>query len=300
MKIFDFIKGLVPRFNKSSVLEDLRITSSEIDTVVLPSYQVGSEHFKVNKPKSEVMKSITNKFYKEFTTIGSKKANIVEEIYRRFPYIKENLTYTSVQLEELLEKDIIKDGLTAKKAVLIRAADAFNFLSRYSLDLINYMYVEEGKVIGTDMEDSLTLAPGVVKNVDANLIKFARLLSIYGIPNTEYIKSIDVIPEVVLNNNTHNSVSGVYGEQQIDPFSRGYVQGFTYNPIYIYGKYNAEVQALRYKSTKDKKKLLELRILQLQLLKEDRNDPKLEQEIEYIQSRVDKLTRQLQDIEESI
>jgi hypothetical protein len=59
----------------------------------------------------------------------------------------------------------------------------------------------------------------------------------------------------------------------------------------------ANYQIERYNSNKEKKKVLELRLLHLRLLNDGKNDPKIEKEINYIQRRVDSLDRKIKDSE---
>ena len=299
MKIIDFIKSLLPRMNKSSILEDMRITNTELDTIVIPSYSAGTAHFKSNKIKSPVIKDLANVFYRNATLIGGKKSSLVEDIYRQLPNLKENSEYIQSQIELLLEKDILSQGLTAKKAILIRAAESISFISKYSLDLLNYIYVNEAIELNTEVEEAFKLSPVAIKHIKDKIADFALLLTEYSAPNDKLANAITSIPEVIVNSKTASAVSGVYKDTDLDPFS-GYANNFTYNPIYHLRMCIAESQAARYKANKEKKKVLELRLLHLKMLNEDKQDPKIEQEIEYNQSRVDKIERQMKEIEESM
>ena len=301
MRIFDFLKALLPRLNKNKILEDLRITSSELETIAIPSYQVASEHFKLNKPESEEVKELINVFYSHFNAQGGgKKSNLIEEISKRLPFVKENTDYILEQSENLLEKDIIREGLTAKKTILIRAAENLSFISRHSLDLLNYIYTCEANQAGLKVEGfaSETLAPGVSKHIQDNMGRFARILSDYSIPNKDFSKMISEVPEINVNDKNRGTMSSMYNEKDIDPLSGSQMQGFV-NPIYHVRLVEAEWQASRYKANKEKKKLLEYRLLQLKMFNDEKSDPKLEEEIEYLQTRVDRLGRYLIEVEES-
>lgn len=301
MKIIQFVKGLLPHFEKSKVIEDLRISIGELDSIVVDNYNQASEHFRTNRLKSDNNKDLSDAFYKNFDLQkGSKQASFVGDISKRAAFIKKNAEYVLESVEELFERDIIAEGLTVRKALLIRAAESVSFISKFSVDLLNLVYVNEAIESNAELEESLKLAPATVKLVNNNITKFARLLSDYGIPNDSFKKLIQELPEVVINSKTANSVMGLYNEKDIDPFANSYVVGFTGNPIYHIRLLVAEWQASRYKANKDKKKMLELRLLHLTLVQDKKNDPKLEQEIAYIQSRIDKTERYLREVEESI
>jgi hypothetical protein len=301
MKLIQFVKGLLPHFEKSRVLEDLRVSIGELDNIVVDNYNQASEHFRTNKIKSDLNKDLSDAFYQNFDLQkGSKQASFIGDINKRMVFVKKNAEYVLESVEQLFERDIIAEGLTVRKALLIRAAESMAFVSKFSIDLLNLVYVNEATEVNAPLEESLNLAPATVKLVNNNITKFARLLSDYSIPTDNFKKLIQELPEVVINSKTANSVVGLYHEKDIDPFANSYVVGFTGNPIYHIRLMVAEWQASRYKSNKDKKKMLELRLLHLKLVQDKKNDPKLEQEINYIQSRIDKTERYLREVEESI
>jgi len=301
MKIFDFVKALLPRIEKSKILEDLRVTIAELDNIAIVNYKHATEHFKINKISSEANKGLSNVFYRNLDSQGGpKQSSFIADINRRLPFIKDNTDYILEQIEAIMERDVINEGLTAKKAILIRAAESLSFISRYSIDLLNYVYVHEAKDLGVEVEEALDLSPAAIKYIESNISKFANLLSNYGIPNPDLTKIIIAIPDVVVSTKTRNSVSGLYKEKDLDPFSSNYVAGFTGSPIYHIRLVVAEWQANRYKANQDKKKMLELRLLHLKILLDKKSDAKIEQEIIYIQGRVDKINRYLMEVESSL
>lgn len=301
MKIMDFVKSLLPSLQKNQITEDLRITLSELEEVVTPSYRFATEYLKTSKLKSDKNKELATQFYRNFDLQGSsKQPSYIGEVNRRIEFIKENVVY----LRELVEKDFdeltVSEGMTAKKVVVVRAASALSFISRFSTDLLNYMYVQEAIAVNAELDESLQLSPAALKHVERNIGNFASVLSDFGIPNKDFSKILLSIPEVVISSKTDQALKGMYSDQQLDPFKSSYIQGFTGNPIYHLRMVIAEWQSNRYKANKDKKKTLELRLLHLKLQNEGKDDPKIEQEINYVQSRVDKIERYLKDVEESL
>jgi len=301
MKILNFIKALVPRIEKNTLCEDLRVTISELENVVIPNYQSATEYLKSSKIKSDFNKGLSDVFYRNFDAQhGGKQSSFIADVNRRLPYIKENTEYILKQIEEIMERDIINEGLTARKAILVRAVECLSFVSRFSIDLLNVVYVKEALEVNAELQESLEMSPAVVKHVDSHIAKFATIISDYGIPNKDLSKIIMEIPEVIVNSKTANSIQGIYKEKDIDPFTASYISGFTYNPIYHIRLTIAEWQANRYKANKDKKKMLELRLLHLKLLNDKKADPKIEQELNYIQNRIDKIEHYLRDVEQDL
>lgn len=301
MKIFDFIKAMVPRIEKDQILEDLRVTIGELEQVVAPSFLHAADYFRSNQFLSDKNKDLSDAFYRKFDK-GSmaKQSSFIGEIAVRIPFIKDNLQFVQSQIEEILERDVISEGLTAKKAILIRTANHLSFISRFSTDLLNVVYVNEAVTADTKVKESLQVAPAIFKHIDRNLSSFAAYLSDYGIPNKDFVKLFENIPDIVVASRNEHAISGMYKEKDIDPFTSPYVQGFAGNPIYHVRLIFAEWQASRYKANKEMKKMLELRLLHLKLVQDKKSDPKLETEINYIQGRVDKIERYMREIEESV
>lgn len=300
MKIISFIKALLPRLSKEQILEDLRVTNAELEQIVNPNYFQAQTFFKSSKFASKTNKDLSDGFYRNFDLQGSsKQGSFIGEIARRTPFLQENLTYITEMIENLMERDVLNEGLSAKKAILIRAAEHMSFITRYSVDLLNYVYINETIATGADLEQN-DLSAGQITHITKNLAMFSMLLSDYGIPNKDFSKLIGKIPEVNVNSKTANTLLGAYKERDIDPFSSGYVAGFTGNPIYHIRLVVAEWQSNRYKANKDKKKILELRLLHLKLSQDKKHDPKIENEINYIQNRVDKIEHYLRDVESTL
>lgn len=301
MKLFSFVKALLPRIGKDQILEDLRITAGEFEQVVIPNYRHAADYFRINKIKAAANKDLSDAFYQRLEKGSvSKQSSFIGEVEVRLGFIVQNLDYVQKQIDILMERDIINEGLTAKKAILVRAADQMSFISRFCSDLLNYVYVYEAMEYGSDQQESLELAPAVQKRVVNGVKIFASYISDYGIPNKEFEKLVLSVPDIVVSSRNENSIAGMYKEQEIDPFTSAYVQGFNGNPIYNIRLIFAEWQASRYKTTKEKKKMLELRLLHLRLLQEKKNDVKVEAEIVYIQNRVDKMERYMREVEETV
>jgi len=300
MKILEFIKNLLPHIDKTKVVEDARITIAELDNIVIPSYKNATDALKMIKLVADTNKDKTVIFYRNIDLQNkSKQGSFIADIYLRLPYIKENTEFLLEQVEELMERDIINEGLTAKKAILLRALGSMSFISRFSIDLLNAVYVEESLFISKDGEETTRLSPAVTKYIDTNFPKYIKVLSEYGIPNKVFVKIIGELPEITISSKNSNGIAGLYKESDIDPFASAYISHFTNSPIYTISLMVAEWQSSRYKANKDKKRMLELRLLRLRMINEDKKDPKLQQEIDYIQGRVDRISRRLAEIEES-
>lgn len=304
MKLISWLGSMLKSVNKDSVQEDLRITKTELNEIAKPIYAQAALFFRSNKFKSDEAKNMEDVFYQKFNR-GSmpKQTNFIVDIERRLENLTANATYVEDQIESTFENIVFKDGMTARKAILLRAAEHLSFLSRFCLDLLNYVYMVESKAAGLNPEESeysSDLSPMEITHIQKNISTFAMLMGDYGQENKTFVKIIGEIPDVHVNEKTSAAVAATFKESTLDPFKTPQVHGFIGNPIYHLRLIITQWQASRYEANKNKKKMLELRLLHLELLKEGKNDPKLEQEIEYNRKRVVKIDRYLREVEESV
>lgn len=297
MRILDFIRSMLPRLRKDQILEDLRITEGELKNSVTPAYDDAEKFFKTAKLKSKDSAEMSTTFYRNYKASRVNKQNMVLEIGSRIKNVVANLKFVSEQNEDLLERDVFKDGLTAKKAILVRSAEQLSFVSRYAIDLLNLVYLNETKEMGGAVHD---LVPIQKSKLTGNVGNFAAILSIFGEEPEKFQKQFDTMPDVVINEKTFSSLAAVYTDDNLDPLHIPLVSGFESNPIYHLRLLVAEWQADRYKVYKDKKRMLELRLLNLKMLDEKNPDPKVEQEIEYIQNRIEGLEFKMKKMEEAV
>lgn len=300
MKILNYILSLLPRLEKSQMLEDLRITKTEIEKNVVPTYEAAIPHFKTNKFKSQDVTGLAEMFYRNYELAKSnKQANFIVEIASRLKSLLTNIDAVTDQIEDTLDKDVINEGLTARKALLIRAAEQMGAISGYATDLLVFVYYNEALAYGADKSnDSIALPKMTEDRVRKNIVQFARMLSVYGRDPKDFAASLANLPDVVLNSKTAVSLTAVYREERLDPFSGTLAAGFTGNPIYHLRLVVAEWQSNRYKNNKDKKRMLELRLLYLKTLVDGTPDAQLEREIQYIQGRIEKIEYMMAKAEE--
>lgn len=305
MNILNYIKSLLTRLSKDTIMEDIRITKGELQLGVIPAYDAADKYFSTSKLKSEAVLDLSNVFYRNYNGIKTRggRTNIISTVNSVISNVLDNLNTVDTQLDDTLEHDVIKDGLTAKKAILIRAAEHISFISGYSIDLLNYIYYHESlsllpKDNDNDSENVLTKAQ--IDYVETNIIAFAGVLSTYGIVNSEFVELLDKVPDVILNIKTAGPLSSVYSEKSIDPYGNYLISHFDSSPIYHIRLAIVEWQSRRYKLFKDKKRMLELRLLHLKMINEDNPDPKVEYEINYIQNRIEGLEYKMKKIEGTV
>ena len=108
-------------------------------------------------------------------------------------------------------------------------------------------------------------------------------------------KKLLEIPEIVVTPENSKTMVSQFGEK-VDPLAMRFVP-VVMNPWYLWGMWRAEVQVKRYNAAKEEMRALQLRRMNLEKIIEGKPDAKLQKEIEYIESRINKLNYELEELE---
>ena len=300
MAIADYLKSLSPTLKRDEVLEDVRVTLKELDTIVIPAYSTADTYFKTNRLISPSVKELSDSFYEEFKPKGGKKSTFIGDICFALGNLRANLQYVYEDSEKILETDVIASGLTVKKAFYVRLAEYANFMTNYSIDLLNFCYFfEMQEMVGSNEANHMEINPMTMRTVVDNIDNFSRLMSAYAIEHSKFVQITTKLVDVLANTDD-GVLSNIYDKEQYDPTFVALTSGFIPYPVYHFRMMIAEYQLKRYRSNENKKRALELRLLHIKMLKEQKNDPRLEKEISYVQGRIDGLERDMADVKESL
>lgn len=295
MSIINFIKAMLPRVEKSTIEEDIRTTLKELDQSVLPMYLAGGQHFRTTPLRHKDSLQLQGMYYNE-RDLRAKGPNFIWDLAEDLNRMKMNLLFLQKKAEEILEADLLNEGLTIQKAQVVRAVGAISFMSRFSLDFLNHILSLEA--IPKDAE--LVLAPSQKKHMTEGIRRFMKSLNDFCMDPKNFERLFTELPDVVVTSKNAASLAQVFKPRDLDPFAGQTVYGFSGNPIYHIRLVVTEWQAKRYNANKDKKKVLELKLLQLKSLQDGKPNPRLEQEITYLESRVEKLDRAMREVEEDL
>jgi len=301
LSITKYLKTLLPHIEKDQILEDLRITETELQNIVLPAYADAAGFFSKDKFKSKENLSIDSQIRSilKSTSMG-RLPTFINEFSARLVMIEANIGILIKIVDQEIGRDVVTDGVSSKKVVLMRITEKMSYISRYSLDLLNLVYMNEASELGVDVGE-IKMSPAEIAKAKGAIGNLARLLQSYGIDAKQFEKELLNAPDLILSKGDNQDLESMYSDTELDPMSSPLLQGFTGNPIYHIRMVVAEWQSKRYKVSQDKKKVLELRLLHLNLLKDKQGtNPRLEQEIAYNQSRVAKLDRYLVEVEQDL
>lgn len=296
--ISEFVGGLLPGLKKDTILEDLRISIDNLDKIVIPSYEKLTVLLK-DKLKSQSILDL-EKAFKNAYKGSAKGANFLIIINNCFANVRQNADFVGSRLEEILEATVIPDGLTSRKAAMIRGAKQIGFVTEMSLDLANMVLICEAVEANSELSTEMELSKGTMIRLQRNIVRFAYALSDFGKAPKDFATLYEKSRDLYIGGSNAKNVANAATELEVDPYDSRLAQNVAYNPLYHARIAVAQWQAKRYHAAKDKKKLLELRVLQLKAEQEKKSDPRILSEINYTQSRIDKLDRDIHETEDDL
>ena len=295
MKINNFIASLLPTFTKNRVIEDGRLTRSEILEHSEPAYKSAAELLGKWKFKSEEAKDIVETF--DRMVKKDRGQNMIVTINNAWKDILENLDHVEKMVDKTLNIEIVGASMTYTAANLLQFNEAVAFVSKYARKVLVYIYICETAAYeenGSGLENSLSKVE--IDWIKANLVSFCTAFNVVSGKPQQIQKQFSDIPDAIVTADNVHTLGATIGEDKIDPFQMSLIPIWM-NPIYHVGMFVAEWQADRYKAAKEEVRLLQLRKLNLEKLSEGKPDAKLQKEITYMETRIQGLNFKLDKME---
>lgn len=298
MSFFDFLGSLIPSLKKNDLNEDIRVTRMELSEKVIPLFDNASTYFNTNSFSSKEVQALDSDFMNQIK-MGSSSKNMVSAISKLLPKVLVNLEFLDSQVESLISGNVQTANITYKKASLLRGISYIGFVSVYALELLSYIYANEVASVGGSDYSEIDIPKKKLEKIKTNITNFAKILKVYSMDDKKFAESFGAIPDVQLDKNFKDAYSALK-EKELDPLDVVLTKNFTGSPIYSFRLIWAEWQANRYKLNKERKKYLELRLMQLKALKDGGSDPALDKQISHMEERIQKLDYELHKQEESV
>lgn len=288
-----FIQLLLPVFEKDRLISDLRVTHGEI-VELKGAYDAASKLLKNWKFKnSDVVDKMTM-----FKSVMKTNDNLVVFINNHLDDVLKNIQ----QLENLaissLGSTVSGKGLTYKQATIVKYCDAMFLMSKYSRKFLNWIYVLETSTFGSDAPITESISKHELKWIDNTFVDFCNALKSALMDPDKVVVNITDIPEIEVSSTDSESLKETVGENKLDPLKLGFIATKA-NPIYYVRMLVAEYQVRRYKEMKEEISLLQLRRLNLEKLNAGKGDANLERQIQYVESRAQRLSFEISKMEMS-
>ena len=298
MKIRDYVSSLLPSFTKSRMSEDVGIIREELKNSTTPPYTAMVKAYGNTKFKAKELQSFEEEFKRGVKSrFRGNSVAVIEQTLKR---METNTDLVDRMVSEYYADDVMRDAMTFLKINLIQYIETMSFVCRYARrHLIWVVSVENHAVTGGEGYGE-TMTAGELEWLRVQRANFFQALTVMGGEKSEptvlegLFKSV---PDIVVTKDNVPVIEKTVGVQKTDPFQFGLIPVWL-NPIYHVRMKIAEWQVKRYKTAQKEKEVLELRLLQLKLSQQGKSDPRLQQQIEYNEGRLQKLNYELQQMEE--
>ncbi len=297
MSLITYLKSLTRTIGKEDIFEDIRITQKEISEKLIPLFSDANMYFKTSPFKSEEVQSLNSRF---MNAVGKREnyKDMLGYICDKLPLLGSNLDLLADMMDKSLSTKLVTQSASIRQAVLIKDLDLMSFASIYSFKLLLFIYYHESKARGKGDYDDISMPTPLVKIIVSNITIYGLIFKTLAVKPEKFHDNLSDLKDLPITEENiealkHLKDSDIADLETLQPM------GFDGSPIFHFRLMVAEWQADRYKLNQETKKYLELKLLNLKM-KDDGNDAKLQKEIEYTASRINKLEYSLAKAERNV
>jgi hypothetical protein len=293
MKILQYFMSLLPFFERSRISEDVDQLRSELHDTLLPEYKKAAALMAGKQFVSAPARLFNDLFAMELPAY--KRFGFIGGLGKFFETLPSKLDVIQSLVDTGFAKDVTKDAMSYRQASVLRYLELARFATTYANRLLIRMLAAESATVlnKAAMVDS-DLSPAEVEWFKANQAAFLQTLKVLDVPAEQLSATLQSIPDVTIVPEKASVVKSTVGEPQIDPLRMGLISA-NKNIIYHFRLHVAEWQVRKYKVKEEEKRQLEYRILELKEAYAGKQDPKLQQAIQYSTGRLQKLTYELHE-----
>lgn len=299
MNLFNFIKSLLPNFERSRIFEDIETIREQLNGKLKKIYADAVAQLSGNRAfKSDFAKNNQAAFERAVRPRGNQ--NYLEYT----ALVLELLAHDTKLFKELVErhfnKQVSSDGLSFVSANLLQTINAATFVTDYARRLVLMTLGFETQQL---LEAREGAAPGVTKAellwMDKHRDAFFECLQVFDVKPTELRIKLESVPDMVAAPEDYAQLESVVGgTTAVDPLALGFIP-LRYNPIYRLRLQYTNYQVTKYRGLQAELEAIELRLVALKYARDGKSDPAVESEITDLEARVSDTYFKLQKMEES-
>lgn len=287
MKLIQFVTSMLPKIERSQLREDIAQLREELNTTTLPALASLAKQYKGWSFKAAESKEFAKAFDRG---VKSKyRGNYVEVTHEIFHKASDNLDVIADLIDKSMSNAVLKEGMTYRKASIIQYLEVFGFAQRYARKLMLFTCACESAYLGTGKSAKEQFVPGDLKWLKSNQDNFIQVMGILAGDAKQTRSTFEEIPDdIVLSPDKHDIVATTVGLSKLDPFNFGFIP-VRFNPFYYARMLIVEWQVKRYQAAVEERQAIELRLLQLKAAQEGKKDAGLDNQIEIVEGRLQKL-----------
>lgn len=289
------LKQIIDNMNhtvkKNDIIEQYNKTTTSLNNELLPMLVEVNKLIKDNNLELKDLPELNT-----LNRVSEFKSKDLRDLFGEITKIIKNIDKKSNNISSIIDDElpdlISKDVITIKQATVLNILAKINNLVLYTPDLILYVIdLIDYKIT----ESKLSMIKTKVSEIRQDMSTYGTILKFFKEYNNiddKFIKKLSN-DKVLTGGKDKNAINMLNGIGSRIPLT-----GFIGNPIYHIKIWWMDKKLEQYEVLKEKKKLTELKILELQTRKNGENNPKLEKAIEYHTDKLESLEYKIREIEE--
>lgn len=283
-KLKDFVFSHTMK--KSNILGEVANIKSSLENEVIPSFEKSVEYFKTTTVTSDINVLFNN--VADHLQINASKGpvGVMSELNK----FAAELVKGCIELEKIVDSDlpdyITDKDMTAKSAGILGTVSNFTTMTMFLIDLNLYLLYR------TKNEDMYYVKK---TNSIKNLIPiFGDMYKKYRNNISNVMKETKNLSDTEIGDVSTFTMSASKRDKQFNlP-----INNFIGNPIYYFRMWMVELDLKQYEYLKDKKKLIELKLLDMKMQDNGEPSPKIQKQIEYYEDKLAGIEYKLNKLKE--
>jgi len=275
--------------NKEDVKSAAESTFTSIAKNVYPATKDildSEEYFTSEDSKLNILLNIGNSLSLDTTN----PKDVVKALSTFFKdIIAEERAFLQLIDKNIGDKVFVKTA-TAQELAIMKTIGNITSISLYSLDLFYFI------ISGADTEYS----DKKLQEIKEGVPDFVNIVRSYIGRFDKHVKELDKVSKTHIDTTKHASLMDKILSRDGAMVTMPTMDGFTNNPIYHIRLWFASNQVDKYEALKEKKRILELKLLELKMASGGKHDAKLAKQIKYYEDKVSGLEYDIKDIESDI
>jgi hypothetical protein len=212
MRILDYLRRMAASFTKDELKQNIRVYTQALQKAI--ETYINAE---------TTVTSFKSKAGKQFEAEAAKVVRLPPRM-TVLGYIRQvlaNMAITTELLSAIAEKsygqDIVIEGITYKRAELLRTIGYMDFVVSYSMQLLHYLLVAEASVVSKEHGEGQERPRPELAYLRENQKAFLTLLTTFGRPSREIAALIESIPDITISDDDEKIIVPQVGYTKLDP-----------------------------------------------------------------------------------
>lgn len=293
MNLKSFFNSLLPSFERSRIVEDIELIRKEVVDVLFPALKTAITTM-AGKSWSD---NEANAFNSTFTAAlpQFRREGFLGGAQRIFSDLPAKLDAIDKMVIEIFAKDVTKDTITYRKAAILQYLDTVRFAVKFTgRQLLRLTALETAALNRAPFSEPF--APAETAWLKANEATYLQVMKLLAQHPKDLAALLEEIPDIAVVPDRVDLVKQTVGLDKIDPLKMNFLPP-NLNPFYSLRLLYTEYQVKRYEIQVEEKRLLELRLLAMKEAMAGKQDPRLAQQIEYTEGRLQRLGYKISEME---